>query len=169
MDVVELPTSTSHTWRLITTSAIEKPRWVVVGLQTNRDNDQKKNCAVFDHCNLTDCHVMLNSERYPFLDLDSNFSEGNVSNLYHMAAQFRKQFYGSGGPSFEVGTYINNFPLVAIDCSKQSERLKSAVIDVQIKTKFSAQIPAGTKCYALVISDRLMSLKLDRSKVEVII
>lgn len=171
-DQLVLATSTSNVWRLITTSAIEKPRYVVIGFQTARDADQKKNPAVFDNCGVTDVHVTLNSERYPFLDLNADFGSGNVSNLYHDLVNFRKQYYGAGrgmGPAFEVSTYIKNFPLILIDCSKQSERLKSAVIDIQIKMKFGAQVAGNTQCYALVISDRLMTLKLDRSKVEVIV
>ena len=41
-DLLELPTACSSTWRLVTTSSIEKPRWIIVGFQTARDEDQKK-------------------------------------------------------------------------------------------------------------------------------
>ena len=47
----------STVWRLGVTSAPEKPRWVLAGLQTNKSVNQENNAAIFDHCNLTNMQV----------------------------------------------------------------------------------------------------------------
>jgi len=47
LDSCELPQTNSFTWRLITTSAIEKPRWIVIGFQTGRQNNLQKKSGRF--------------------------------------------------------------------------------------------------------------------------
>ena len=46
-----VPQARSTVWRLGVSCAPEKPRWVLVGLQTNKCGNQENNAAVFDHCN----------------------------------------------------------------------------------------------------------------------
>ena len=55
-----VPQTTSTVWRLGVSSAPEKPRWVLIGLQTDKSGCQVRNAALFDHCNLTNMQVMLN-------------------------------------------------------------------------------------------------------------
>ncbi|CAK1597555.1 unnamed protein product [Parnassius mnemosyne] len=45
-----LPTATNHSWSIKTASQLEKPRYVIFCLQTNRKNQEMKDCSVFDHC-----------------------------------------------------------------------------------------------------------------------
>jgi len=50
--------------------AWEKPRWIIVASETDKSGDQEHNPLIFDHCNLTNMFVMLNSRRYPESDYD---------------------------------------------------------------------------------------------------
>ena len=61
--MLSVPESTSFTWRLIVKTAPEKPRFIIVGFQTAKDDDQAKNLSTFDHVNLRNAYVMLNSDR----------------------------------------------------------------------------------------------------------
>ena len=63
--MLSVPESTSFTWRLSVKTAPEKPRFIIVGFQTAKDGDQTKNPYIFDHVNLRNAYVMLNSDRYP--------------------------------------------------------------------------------------------------------
>ena len=60
-------------WRLSVSSAPEKPRWVLVGLQTGKSGNQEGNAAIFDHCNLTNMQMCLNHSRYPSADTATDF------------------------------------------------------------------------------------------------
>ena len=51
--------------------------------------------------------------------------------------------------------------------SKQNERLTEGVVDITIRMEFSANVPANTQAYALVISDRMLKFKSDASKMSV--
>ena len=55
-------------------NAPEKPRWIVIGFQTEKTGDETKNPAIFDHANLTNMYVMLNSTRYPAVDYNLSYS-----------------------------------------------------------------------------------------------
>ena len=44
----------------------------------------------------------------------------------------------------------------------------TGVIDLTLRIEFSANVPANTQAYALVISDRMLQFKSDVSKVSVL-
>ena len=64
-DMLSVPESTSFTWRLIVKTAPEKPIFIIVAFQTAKDGDQTQNSSTFDHVNLKNAYVTLNSDRYP--------------------------------------------------------------------------------------------------------
>ena len=63
--MLTVPESTSFTWRLSVKTAPEKPKFINVGCQMDKDDNQTKNPSTFDHANLKNAYVMLNSDRYP--------------------------------------------------------------------------------------------------------
>ena len=67
-DMLSFPESTSFTWRLSVKTALEKPKFIIVGLQTDKDGDQTKNPSTFNHVNLKNANVTLNSDRYLAVD-----------------------------------------------------------------------------------------------------
>ena len=62
-DMLSVPESTSFTWRLSVKTAPEISRFIVVGFQTAKDDDQSKNPSTFDHVNLKNAYVTINSDR----------------------------------------------------------------------------------------------------------
>ena len=72
-DSAVMPFSNMFSWRLSARTATERPRFIIIGFQTNRDGNQILNSSVFDHCDLKNIYVTLNSERYPAVDYDSSF------------------------------------------------------------------------------------------------
>ena len=61
-DMLSVPESTSLTWRLSVKTAPEKPRFIIVGFQTAKDGDQTKNPSTFNHANLKNAYVTINSD-----------------------------------------------------------------------------------------------------------
>ena len=75
-DSIPVLQTRNFTWRLSVNSAPEKPCWIIVAFQTDKSGDQKHNPSIFDHCNLTNMFVMLNSRRYTEIDYDdTNFAQ----------------------------------------------------------------------------------------------
>jgi hypothetical protein len=171
-DTITVSQSTTFSWPLSVKTAPEKPRWIVVGFQTDRGGDQEHNPSIFDHCNLKNMYVMMNQERYPAVDYDLSFPNQKFSRAYRDAASFSAKFYGMDQlitqSNITPADYKDLFPLMVFDVSKQSERLKSSVVDIQIKATFNAAVPAETQAYAVIISDKLLNFQSDGQKMSVV-
>ena len=72
----------------------EKPRFIIVGFLTAKDGDQTKNLSAFDHVNLRNAYVILNSDRYPTVDYNLSFANQKFSNVYGDADLFGVKFFG---------------------------------------------------------------------------
>ena len=64
--------------------------------------------------------------------------------------------------------YRTPYPLFTFDVSNQKEKLKSFVVDIQIKANFIVNVPANTRAFGLVISDKMLSFQSDDNKMSVI-
>ena len=148
----------NFTWRLSVTGGVEKPRWIIVGFQTDRIDTQQQNPAVFNNLELKNAYVTLNSERYPRIDIMANFTKNEYMKLYTMFDDFKKDYHGIdslvGGTQVNVPAYKSLFPIIVFDVRRQNETLKTAVMDIQVKFEFNAAVPANTTAYSVMISER---------------
>ena len=171
-DMISLPATSSFTWRLGVRSAPEKPRYIIIGLQTAKSGQQERNPAIFDHCNTTNMYVVLNSTRYPATDFNANFTKNQYSRFYKELVDFRLKYYGIdtmlGNTCVHPNTYKELFPLFVFDVSKQSERLNQGVVDITVKMEFGENVRADTDAYAVVISDRVLKFQSDGKKMNVV-
>ena len=164
------PGAGTFTWRLGVKSSPDIPRFIIVGFQTDKNNQQDKNPAIFDHCRVRNIYVTLNAKRYPDTDYENEFLIRKYSRIYGDAATFRKKFYNMdeliSNPGINPVNYKDLFPLFVFDVTKQSEKLKTSVSDIHIKASFTGDNPqADTIAYAVIISDRLFHFVSDGSKI----
>jgi len=90
-DSIPVPQTTNFTRRLSVKSASAKPRWIIVAFQTDKSGDQERNPSIFDHCNLTNMFVMLNSRRYPEIDYDeTDFTQQKFEGLWRRSSVSNK-------------------------------------------------------------------------------
>ena len=160
----------TFTWRLGVKSSPDIPRFIIVGFQTEKHNNQERNPAIFDHCEVRNIYVTLNAKRYPDTDYENDFTINKYSRIYGDAALFRKKFYNMDELISNSGinpiNYKTLFPLYVFDVTKQSEKLKTSVSDIHIKASFNGDNPQNdTIAYAVIISDRLFHFVSDGSKV----
>ena len=86
-----------------------------------------QNPEIFDHVNLKNMYVMLNSIRYPAVDYNLSFAIQQFSRAYGDASLFGIRYFGMD----ELITRSNSspvdyktlYPLFVFDVSKQSEKL----------------------------------------------
>ena len=170
-DTITVPRSSSFTWRLSVRSAPERPRYIFIALQTDKARNQEKNPAVFDHCKVKNMHVVLNSDSYPANDYNVSFAKHNVSRFYKDASDFIPKYSGVYNAQCNIDPvdYNTLFPLFVFDVSKQSERLKSGIVDVTVKMEFEENVAADTQAYAVVLCDRIITFKGDGSRMNVVI
>ena len=166
-----IPQTNSFSCRLSLKSFAE--RFIIVGFQTDRTGEQNRNSSIFDHCNIRNIHVMLNSKRYPELDYNLSFPAYQFSRVYGDAAEFRTKFFNMdkliSNPNITPSDYQTLYPLFLFVVSKQSERLKYSTTDIQIKMDFNKNLNPGTEAYAITISDRLINFQSYGHKMSVLI
>ena len=168
--MVNLPLATTYTWNLGVKT--ERPRFIIIGLQTGRGDNQTVNSALFDHSNMIRMKVLLNSTEYPAVDMLSNFTRNEFAGCYKMMTDFKESFYGvdravsSGG--IDADKFKSLYPLFVLDVSKQVEKVKSSVVDLSVKMDFTQNVPANTNAYALVISDRKLTFECTGKKINVV-
>lgn len=155
-----LPQAQKHVWAVKSSSHLTRPRYIILAFQTNRNNVITNASSAFDHINLTDARLYLNSDCYPHESLQTNFAQSQAAIAYEMYTKFKETFYhdGSGVPSDPLMSY-NAFltsPIFIFDCSRQNESLKISSVDIKIEIETSVNVPANTTAYCLIIHDNIM-------------
>ena len=77
-----LPALNIFTWRLGVRSSPEQPRYIFFCFQTNRRDNQMVLNTVYDHCSLASAQELLNNDRYPMNDFETDFAKNNYDRLY---------------------------------------------------------------------------------------
>ena len=169
---ITVPEQKYFTWRLGVRSSPEKPRYIILGLQTDKKSKQEKNSAIFDHCGLQNAYVSLNNVRYPAIDFHADFEKNRYENLYKSFIDFNRKFYGVDWLVSSTGvdaiSYKKLHPIFIFDVTKQSERLKLGVVDITIEMFFGANVVKNTIAFALLLSDRKLKFKSDGKKMSII-
>ena len=117
-------------------------------------------------------YLTLNSDRYPAVDYNLSFANQKFSRVYGDAALFGVKFFGMveliTQSNITPSDYKTRYLLFTFDVIKQKEKLKSSVVDIQIKANFTENVPANTRAFALVISDKMLSFQSDGNKMCVV-
>ena len=144
----------------------------MIGIQVNKSGNQDHNASLFDHSNVMNMSVVLNSTKYPPLDANANFTKYQFAQFYKYTAEFTRDYYGMdplvSGSMIHPLTYKELTPLFVFNVSKQSERLNQGIVDITVVMQFSANVAANTNAYALIISDRRLKLRSDGKKMNVL-
>jgi len=84
--------------------------------------------------------LYLNSECYPYDDMNLDFDKNRWSILY---ARFYKNYYGYDylESNQTVTSFRHNGPFVIINCSRQNESIKSAIVDMRIEFDCKENVP----------------------------
>ncbi|CAH0560525.1 unnamed protein product [Brassicogethes aeneus] len=82
-----------HTWSVKSATQLEKPRYIIVAFQTDRKNDLYKNNGYFDNIFLRNIKLFLNSEQFPYDQLQLQFDKDQYSLLYEMYSNFQQSYF----------------------------------------------------------------------------
>lgn len=145
------------TWQLHVTTHLERPRYVLLALQTNKRNIATEKAVNFDHCKIRNVKAFLNEKSFPYDNLSLNISKNNTALLYEMYCNFRESYYGKyADPLVSQREFKLQYPLIVIDCSKQNEAVKSGAIDVRLEIEAEEMFPANTTGFCVLLHDRIV-------------
>ncbi|XP_065645648.1 uncharacterized protein LOC136076109 [Hydra vulgaris] len=168
LNSMAVPQTTSFDWQLSPKASSERPRYVIVGFQTNKLLDQTTNPSLFDHCDLQNMQVIVRNKNYPELNYNLSFPNMKYSLAYGTASDFSEKFYGTSNlitnGNILYTEYRDLFPIMVFDVSNQRERLDSSIVNISINATFNTAVPANTMAYALVISDKLLNFQSDGNR-----
>lgn len=144
----QLATGTNHIWNVKLSASRERPRFVLVAFL--RDNK-------FVNCDLTNLKVHLNSESYPYDDLNIKFGQERFAILYDMYVRFQQSYYmKEPNPLLTCQEFKNKAPIIVIDVSHQNESVTNGPVDIKIEFETGTNIPEKTSAFCILIHDRLI-------------
>ncbi|XP_008180372.1 uncharacterized protein LOC103308559 [Acyrthosiphon pisum] len=154
-----LPRNTSHSWTVKSSSLLEKPRFVLFGLQTDRKKNIENDAGRFDDCQLKNLKVHLNSEVYPYEDFRADFKKKTTSILYKAYTDFQKSYYERDycAPLLSKHLFQNYVPIIVVDLSHQNDNVKSSTVDLRIEFETETAIPDKTAAYCLILHDQIVT------------
>lgn len=159
MDLVEYPQlsqTSSHMWQVKTVSHVNRPRFVVVGFQTNRDNLITANSSQFDDANVREIRLHLNSQIYPYNMNEINLKAGQYAELFDMYSHIHSSYYNGAEAANPFGSSFLDYqscPVFAFDTTRADESLIDSAVDVKVEIKTHENIPEKTTAFCLIVYD----------------
>lgn len=141
---------------------MKKPPYVIIAFQTNRNKNKDTDSSQFDSCNLKNVKLYLNSEQYPYDDMNLDFDQGKIALLEEMYNEFQTSYYGHrhSEPLLSRSDFEKLSPIVIINCSKQSEAVKSSTVDIRLQLESSDNLSANTKAHCLTLHDSIVEYEM---------
>jgi hypothetical protein len=148
-----VPTTNQFSWTIKTSSQAEKPRLLILGFQTGKKNNLNQSMANFDHCNIKNVRLYLNSVYFPYDHL-----QGDYTFAYKQLCRANKIYnnHNSEEPLLSLEEFSKTLIFV-IDSFHQQEMIKSGAVDVRLEVESTQNIAANTSAYCLLIYDVLLN------------
>jgi len=136
-----------------TSSHLEKLRYVVLGFQTNRQN-KDRNASHFDHVALRDIKLYLNSQCYPYGNLNLDITNNHFALLYVMYCRFHTVYYGKEAePLLSKTEFLNDAPFCRHGLLEAKRIFEHRSGGCAFGFESHANFPAETTAYCLIIHD----------------
>lgn len=157
-DLVELPSlrkTKKEIWNIGTSTNARRPRYIVFAIQKNRKDNIKKDITFFDNGNLSDVKIYQNNESFPYESDDFDFARNQYSRAYKSFTNFQIDYMKR--PTTQTIVSFKDFKeraLFVIDCSKQTEAIKAAMVDIKMEfLSNSTSFTEDMNAYCLTIHD----------------
>ena len=165
----EVNTQNFWTFELGTQEGINIPTWIFVAFQQNdRQHDQNLNNDTFVRLPVISAQVVIGTERYPDSAILLNYDDDDYSRGYALKKEAFKALTKDDNShpyiskddfrSFNEGNNIG-YNIYAFDIRYQKNFENAQPVNVEFK--FSEKIPAGIYGYALVLTNKLISISSD--------
>ncbi|XP_050516074.1 uncharacterized protein LOC126890943 [Diabrotica virgifera virgifera] len=158
----ELPSLTAGSrreiWSVKTTSAVERPRYVIVAFQTSKRDDIHADPTLFDHIRMSSVRVVINGDYWPNERMQLDFTKNDYAIAHYNYTEFFPSYARSltKHPILDYSAF-KRYALFVFDCSKQDDTsFRSGTVDVKLEIEADEGFPAGTRAYCLIVHDSLL-------------
>lgn len=152
----ELPQTMTHLWSVKTVSHLHRPRYVLVGLQTDRRGNKTEDASKFKGAKVKSIRLYLNSQVYPYHMHEIDVEGGRFSELYNAYANIQSSYYnGSDDQNLFARDYreFQTDVLFAFDTSRSDESIENGTVDIRIEIDAKENFDAKTSAFCLIIYD----------------
>lgn len=157
-DLYKLPAmkkSKQDIWSVKTTTQLEKPRYVIVAFQEVGD-PHSFHLSDFSDAKITNIQLHLNSDTYPYERMNLDVSRNNFAIAYQNYVSFQKTYYGRQPLPLMSYSQFRVTPIFVIDCSKQSEAIKTSTVDVKLEFEAGEEFNEKMSAYCLILHDTIV-------------
>ena len=149
----QLPTNQRETWKLMTTSNVEAPSFIILVFQTNRTDNEKVDASKFDHVKLRSFKVHLNNVSVPYENLNEDFENNKFAFFYQNYLNFITDYSQEEKlcePPLSKKKFKEENPIFVMRCLYE-DFLKPGPLDIQIDLETHENIPQGTSAFAILV------------------
>jgi len=79
---IAVPAATIFTWQLVTTSGVERSRYIVIVFQSVVNNQTVNSSAFNQAPNVTNAYITLSDIKYPSIDMNTDFATNKYTKWY---------------------------------------------------------------------------------------
>ncbi|CAH0389296.1 unnamed protein product [Bemisia tabaci] len=155
----QLPANDKETWKLMTTSNVEAPSYIILIFQTNRLDNEKKDASKFDHVKLRSFKVHLNNASLPYEALNEDFENDKFLFFLQYYLSFMVDYSQNEKlcePPLSMSKFKEENPMFAMKCLYE-DIIKPGPLDIQIDLEANENFPRGTSAYAILVHDVMYS------------
>ncbi|XP_071054930.1 uncharacterized protein [Onthophagus taurus] len=163
-ELFELPSlrpTKKDIWSVKSSTSLERPRYVIIAFQSKTKDDATFDSSDFQHANMNNIKLHLNSSHYPYDNLNLSMIQKRYGNAYNMYTSFRKSYCGGnkiGEPLLDFNQF-HDIPLFVIDCSKQLESIKSSTVDIKLDLESDVAFNDNISAFCLIIHDTIIQYR----------
>ena len=165
----EVNTQNFWTFELGTQEGIIMPTWILVAFQQNdRQNDQNLNNDTFVRLPVISAQVVIGTERYPDSGILLNYDDDDYSQGYGQIKEAFKALTKDDilqpymtEDDFRSSNEGNNIGYIIYAFDIRYQKNFENAQPVKVEFKFSENITAGIYGYALVLTNKLISISSD--------
>jgi len=120
------------------------------------------NNKIFNNADVRRIYARINSKQYPERAIECNFADDankNITRPYMYLLDSMQKYQDVGdGSQISLEEFRTLYPIFYFDVSKHSERAVDSTADIEITWTLGAAPVAALNVYALVLSDRSVTI-----------
>lgn len=148
----ELPQTKDHIWAAKTVTHLNKPRYVLVAFQNNKNENKTQDASKFNSLQIESVRLHLNSQTYPYHMHNLDIGNGSYSELYEAYANIQSSYYNNvenlNQFAISFGQFQQTNVMWAFD-----EAVQNGTVDIRLEIKAKANFPEKITAYCLIIYD----------------
>ena len=144
----------------------DMPDFVIVLFQTNRNNNQKRDSSVFDHCNVKNVSFRNGrNEIFPKEAWNLDIDNKKFLKMYDAYTALKRVICQNTEVLYSPSEFLINRPMYVLNTSKRKGVVVNNKTSIKLIIDFQRAIPDGTTCYAILLGQKHLAYDIMNGKI----